>query len=159
MRDWIFNLVAISILISVFSVILPKNKNGSFVKNIFHVIIVFIVLNPFLKGETIFHDISFNSNAEMVLQSNFISNVNSRKIENVCENCTELLKLNGIIDAKIDISYFEDVNQEVVIQKIIVNLKNSVIKTQETNINIIDRTKSLISDYCNVKKDLVEVYV
>ena len=159
MKSWIFSLVIISIIISVFSVILPKNKNGNFVKSIFHVIIVFIVVNPFLKGDFSFENISNIYVNDVDLQVDFITNINNKKINLMNVDCVNLLAKNGIENAEIDILYIEDQNQKVLIQKVKVNLQNSVIKIEEQNINIIERTKSLICNHFSITKDVVEVYV
>ena len=159
MKTWVLSIVITVILISIFTIILPKNKTGNLVKSLFHVLLVSLIIKPFYNREFNFENVFNFNQQEFEIQQDYIDGINLKKISHLKENCIQLLENNGIHNSNIEIEYEFDKNQNLSIQKIVVNLSNSVIIPNNMNIDIIVRTKSLISKSFNINENLVEVYV
>ena len=98
----------------------------------------------------------FNGN-EIVLQENYLNYVNNEKIKNYTQNCISLLDDLGVEGAEVIIQ--SSVNDDLVIkfEKVLVNLKNSVLISDKEHIDIIEQAKKSIAEYLNVSNDVVEI--
>ena len=159
MKTWILSIVLTSILVAIFSIILPKTKTGNLVKAIFQVILISVVIKPLLSFNFNYDDNSCFNSTNVQIQENFVLSVNAKKIDYLEENCQLILENNGISNSEISIYYINDENLNIQLEKVVVNLKNSVIISSDVNIDIVGRTKSIISKNLNIKEELVEVYV
>lgn len=159
MKTWILSIVLTSILVAIFSIILPKTKTGNLVKAIFQVILISVVIKPLLSFNFNYDDKSCFNSTNVQIQENFVLSVNAKKIDYLEENCQLILENNGISNSEISIYYINDENLNIQLEKVVVNLKNSVIISPDVNIDIVGRTKSIISKNLNIKEELVEVYV
>ena len=159
MKTWILSIVLTSILVAIFSIILPKTKTGNLVKAIFQAILISVVIKPLLSFNFNYDDNSCFNSTNVQIQENFVLSVNAKKIDYLEENCQLILENNGISNSEISIYYINDENLNIQLEKVVVNLKNSVIISSDVNIDIVGRTKSIISKNLNIKEELVEVYV
>lgn len=117
-----------------------------------------IILRPILSNSYSIDNVLNFIYSDIEIQQGFIDEINVKKIDNITNFCKQLLENNGIKDADVKILYVADDNQKLIIEKISVNLKNSVIISDDMNIDIIGRTKSLIASNLNIKEEMVEIY-
>ena len=81
----------------------------------------------------------------------------NEKINGYEENSIKLLNDIGVSGAEIDINY-EIIDNKIQINIVSINLKNSVINSSLTHIDIIKKIKTTITDYLGVSEDLIKIY-
>ena len=152
MKEWIISIIAIIILTTILNLILPDSKLKGIIKCCFSLVSILVVMQPILNlniSEFNFTSV-FNGN-EIVLQENYLNYVNNEKIKNYTQNCISLLD---------DLGVESSVNDDLVIkfEKVLVNLKNSVLISDKEHIDIIEDIKKTLSDYLKIEEKLVVIY-
>jgi hypothetical protein len=129
------------------------------VKGILHILLMSVVIKPLFNGEfSILNFVDFNQ-TEVEFQQEFVDLINDKKISELEEKCVYILQENGIKNSLVNITCIYNENQSIDIEKIKINLSDSVIISSDMNIDIIDRTKMIICKFVNVSEQQVEVYV
>ena len=122
-------------------------------------IMILMVFTPIIQLKNIEFNISdllFNSSVE--LQSNYIEFVYNEKAKSVEDNCKKIIEDNSILGAEINLIYTINVEKQFCVDYIEINLKNAVINSETSHINIVETTKKRLSEYLNIKTDNVVVY-
>ncbi len=159
MKDWIVSIVAVILITSIICLILPQGKMGKYIKNIFSLLTMFVIIKPviYLKDYDFNYEQIINS-SEIVLQDSFLDFVNNKKVKEYEENCNKIIKEKGIEGAIININYQIDKNQNLKIFNVQINLKNSVIISNKEHIFIKEEIIAGIASYLNIKQDVVFIY-
>ena len=159
MKSWIISISAVVIITAVISLILPEGKIGKYIKSIFSLFIVFTIIKPlfYIKNSEFNYENIFNQN-EIELQFGFIEFISQEKIKEYENNCINILEKVGVNNALVEIIYSNDNQSKIKIEFINVNLKNSVIISDKSHIDIIKEIKNNISTYLNVSIESVKIY-
>ena len=119
---------------------------------------IFVLLQPFVNKD-LFYEQSFVYNDKIsFIQNNFLEYAHDKSVSIHYENINKILMNFGVENTNIDMLYYTDENYNLKIEKVVVNLENSVIKTDREHIDIIDQIKSSIANYLSLDKDMVVVY-
>ena len=148
-----------AILISLISIIFPNGKIGKYLKSVFSFILIFSVINPLLNLDEI--NVDFNNaflENEVIYQEQYLDYVNQKKIDNYNDNCTKILEELGVKNAQIDFIYYTDEKYNLIVEKVNVNLKNSVIISDVEHIDIKEGISTDIASYLNITKSKVLIY-
>ena len=128
MKSWIFSVCAIVMITTIISFILPEGKMGKYIKGIFSLFIVFIIIKPLSYIKENDFDYTAIINQESVdLQYDFIEYISLKKIEEYKEICLDILINNGIQKGDIEINYLLDDLSNIKIEEVKVNLQKAVI--------------------------------
>ncbi len=159
MKEWVISVTVAAFSTSVISLILPNGKLSKYIKSVFSLIMVFVVLQPIfkLKNVEVDFDKVFND-SEYTFQTDYLDYFNNKKIEIYKENCSEIIKDYCIDVFEIDVIYSISDFSELIVEKVVINLKNSVINSDKDHIDIIVGIKNAISKYLNINSDAVVVY-
>lgn len=159
MKEWVISVTVTVFSTSVISLILPSGKLSKYIKSIFSLIMVFVILQPVFKLRDVKFDFEavFNE-SEFVYQSDYLDYVNNKKIENYKENCVILLKDIGVENFETDIIFSVNETSEIIVEKVVINLQNSVINSDKDHIDIIVDVKNVISEYFKISVCNVVVY-
>lgn len=158
MKEWIFSIATIIILITVISILLPEGKCGKFIKAILSLIVILVIIKPIFNidiNQEVLDVFSYDSS--MVLQDNYLNYVSSKKISFFKAEIANILKNYKIDNAKIDIDTSVE-NNQLKIEKIHINLQELVINSSIENIHIIKDIKSRVAKLLNVKENDVVIY-
>ena len=164
-KTWILSIAGIIILSAMLSLILPEGKAGKLIKSILALLVILVIIKPlfsiFSGGE-----VSFMPENQTIVteQQNFIDYINGKKIESYKTNTEQILKNHGVYDAQIEIIVLTDndineyTNEGPIIQKIIIDLKNSVIKSDSPHKDIIKDLKKDLAEYFSLSQEKIEIY-
>ena len=111
MNSWILSIVGIVCLGVVIDIFIPEGQTNKYIKSIFSLLIVFVIVSPLPKlinGDFSFENILNGTETEVDL--NFLSNINKEKkdeIEKVISNC---LISNNIEVKSVDVTcnYYQE---------------------------------------------------
>ena len=155
MREWVisvFSLVMISVLSGY---IIPEGKLNGFLKGLFSIIISIAIVSPVLKID--FSNFSFeNATVEIPFQKNYIEFIFDKKTEYIKENVKKVLEGYDCFES-VTIEYEIDKFYNYVIKKVVVDLNNSVINSNEEHIDIIEDVKEKVLECVQIGKDLIKV--
>jgi stage III sporulation protein AF len=158
MKSVILSVGCLVLLLSIISMILPNGKASIYVKSIFSVFILLAILKPIIetKEAGLNFDYSTEKN-EVFLQEDYLSYVFEKRKDNIQENCSKILKNNGITGANITIIY-EIKNMTFNVTKIEINLENAVINSDKEHIFVIEESKKNIAEYLYIRDAQIYIY-
>lgn len=150
MKGWILSIVGIVFIGVILDVILPDGKTSKFIKHIFSIFLMFVVISPITK-------LSVNSNwfnNNLVVDSNFIYETNIQKIDALTERIKQELNKIEINNAEVVI-YSNVFNEDLIINSVYVDLSNSNIILSE---DIKNKVINVVTSILNVAESEVNVY-
>ncbi len=157
--QWVISVVGIVLLSILADIILPHGQTNKYIKNIFAIITVFVIVTPL---PSLFENVSYQGDLIMqqetpVVDENFLNQLAISKQAEKETVLTNIFKENGYsnINANVHILFEEGVFK---IDLIEINIKNAVIRDEDKNINIKENLLKLVIDACDVSKDRVIFY-
>lgn len=136
MTAWILSIAGVTILSVVVDLILPSGQTAKYIKNIFAFVMILVIISPLpalIKGNFNVNDI-FESE-EIVLQEDYIYQVNRDKLTALEEEITSSLEEKGIKNVVVTIN--ADIFQiEMKILEVNVDLSDLVIDENSGHIDI-----------------------
>lgn len=136
MTAWILSIAGVTILSVVVDLILPSGQTAKYIKNIFAFVMILVIISPLpalIKGNFNVNDI-FESE-EIVLQEDYIYQVNKDKLTALEEEITSSLEEKGIKNVVVTIN--ADIFQiEMKILEVNVDLSDLVIDENSGHIVI-----------------------
>ncbi len=158
MKTWIISISSITILTSIFSIIIPNSKIGKFIKSIFSVLVIFVVISPLsaIKNQDVSFEEIINS-SEIVVQNDYLDYIASKKSSELQNGSIKILKNMGVENVFVNICYKYSKSNNFVIESAEINLKNAVIISDKTHIDIKEEIKNQISNYLQIDKNCVYV--
>ncbi len=158
MKSWALSIIIVVFSITVISLLFPNGKIGKFIKSIFSLILVFVVLKPLISiSDKNFSLEEFVFINETILQEDYIDFMHQKEIKQQEENCEKIFENLGITNAEIKLACLYDENKKLKIESVIINLKNAVIKSDKEHIVIIENAKKLITEYLNINYDVLVI--
>lgn len=150
--SWVLSVAGICLLSVMLENILPDGKTQSQLKKVIKYMVVVTVILPLPKlfNSEISLD-SFLNNSEIIIQDEYIYNINQSKLESWQESIILDLEEKGILGVTVSISanIFE---KNMIIDAVYVDLYNMVISDDLKNINIKTEVVNVIMDYVDVKE-------
>ena len=158
MKSWVANIVVNVFLSSVISLILPEGRMAKVIKNVLSMLLILVVMQPFLNLSI--QEIDFDSifQSEYAVQTSYLDFINEKVIGEYEKKCEEIIENYGVTEYKVEIVYDVDENNEILFRKIQINLTNSVINSDKSNIDIIAGIKTSIQNYLSVNMGQIEIY-
>ena len=159
MNIWIFTITISAIILTSLSLILPQTGIGNFIKGFFPLIMVLIIIKPILNFDFYsFFNENFDNNSysEVYMQEDFIEEIINKKITNLEQISCVALQEKGYTNSSVKIFYEVNENGNYNILKITINLKNSVILSDNKHIDI-NEIKNIVSSLCLVNFSVVEI--
>lgn len=158
MQGWVLSIGAVVILTTVAGFIIPEGKLGKYVKSVFSVIVLLVVVNPFLSFDANDFDSLFDAaEKNVVLQQDFIDYVFSKKTAALENETVKIIEETGVFAADVKIIHFTTENYVYSIKKVEINLKNAVIKTDKEHIDIIEEIEKKVSEYLSLDKSQINI--
>ena len=157
MKSWIVSVIVVVLSISIIVLIFPSGKLGRYVKSIFVFVLTFVMLKPIseLKNQDV--NIDFD-NFEVVYQEEYLDYIGEYKINKMIENCELIANNLGINDVTVKLEYVFLDCVEIQVNKVVLNLENTVINSDKEHIVFIEELKTKISESLNLEKELIVFY-
>lgn len=159
MKEWALKILISVLILSSISIILPTGKLSSYIKYVFAIILIPIVIEPVLmiKNNNFDFNMVFNE-TEVQVQNDYLDYISEQKINEYNSRLNVLLNNLGVLGAKVDLLYNIDENYIIHIKKVCIDLTNSVINSDKEHIDIIETIKTAYSEYLHIDKDEVIIY-
>ena len=155
MTKWILSIVGMSFLGVVVETILPNGKLNKFIKSMFSLFLLFVIISPLPK---IFNkDISLSNNYDYKMDEVLLTNINQRKLNNYEKAIIDNLVKKGVSGVSIQFDA-DTTKSNLNIQKIYVDVCNIVLKNNAKHINITDTIVEVITSIINISKEGVVIY-
>lgn len=153
---WLLSVVGIVIISVLVDLILPEGEMQKYIKAIFSVFVVFVMISPVLKINI--NDIDFNkfiyNQSSVEINEDYIKNYNNSYKENLEKVCVEQLNSKGFLGVKVEISLNMS-TKRFQIEKVNVNLKNLVINNNGLHIDKYQEIKSIIISVLGIESEKV----
>ncbi len=152
---WVLSIVGIVILTLIVDIILPEGQTNKYIKSVFAVITVFVIALPIpslFNGDIDIGGVLKNEQAG-VIDTTFIENLMQERASVVKDELLKEYKANGIDNVEVEISYKDDVKFSI--EKIFINVKNSVIVGSDKNINIKEKVLSITINLLDISDENV----
>lgn len=156
MKIWVLSIIVVVFSLSVISLLLPTGKLGKFIKTIFSLVLIFVVIKPIVGLREFDYNIKdiFVEN-EVVIQDSYLEYVTNKKIIVYKNNCIQIMEKNGVYGGYVDLKYEIDNDCKILYKIVSLNLKNAVIKSDKEHIVIIETVKREIKSYLGLNEDFV----
>lgn len=146
--SWLLGLVGIAVLSVLVDILLPEGQTNKFIKGIFSLLVVFVLISPLAKLKNADFDYSEIFSSERIdVSESYLQKANEREQEILIADLTEMLETKGIK-----------------VEKIVLNLKDGNINNiekvsvQTTQTNLSEKVKELIASRLAIDKSLITVY-
>ncbi|MBQ9715331.1 MAG: stage III sporulation protein AF [Clostridia bacterium] len=159
MSSWVVSIVGIVLLGLVADVVLPQGQTNKYIKSIFSIVTIFVVVSPLPKLFDNFAntDEIVYSQESVFVDYSFVDSIKGLKAQEKESFLLDLFELNDIYDAKVQI-YAKSDSDIFVVDFVSINIKNAVIQNKDKNINIKEKLKQIVVDYLGVSDDKVIFY-
>lgn len=153
---WILSVLGVSVLGVLVDIILPEGSMQKYIKSIFSIIVVFTLIMPLLNINL--NNINFDklvyNNTSIKLDQNYINSFNEQYKKMLEKNCEQMLASSGFkgVCVEIDINIKDN---KIEIKKVVLNLKNLVINTNEAHINKYTEMRECVAKYLDILKEKV----
>lgn len=157
MWEYVVSIGSTVLLVSIISLIMPSGKLYNFVSYILSILLIFSIIKPLFNltiKEFNFDNITENS---INIDEEYIDYTLYLRANEVSKNCIELLSNENILASKIEIIYDSTNYHDYSIKNVKVFLSREVIYPDNSNIDIIARTKTLLSKFLNVNEGVIEI--
>lgn len=154
--SWILSIVGIVIIGVLVDLILPDGEMQKYIKAVFSIIVVVIMVSPILQIDI--DKIDFNkfiyNETSVELNQEYINNYNDKYRQNLEELLENALQINGFsnIDAKL---YTNMSNKTFEVEKVELNIKNLVINANTVHIDKYKEMKAIVVSVLNVNEKKV----
>lgn len=159
LSSWILSITGIVVLTLIVDILLPEGQTAKYIKSIFAVITVFVIVFPLPKlfSEGISFDKQFESDGAAHVDETYLENLGAYRadyIENLIVSELEGKKISGV-----EIEVFYQMKDYVFeIKTISVNLDKASFEGQGTNIDVKEEILDVIENALNVSNDKVVFY-
>ena len=159
MKTWIISISAIVLLTSIFSIIIPESKIGKLVKNIFSVLVIFVIISPLvnIKNQEFSFDYLVDS-SEISLDNEYLEFINAKKVEVINNESKNRIEKLGVKNVFVNVCYKYDDYNNFSVESVEINLRNSVIISDKAHIDIKEEIINEISSYLQIDKNLIFIY-
>ncbi len=155
--SWVLSIVGIVFIGVLVDVILPEGQMNKYVKSIFALVVVFVIISPIAKMINTDHSVDLFDKYELSLDLDFLQNYNNSLKEKLEIEIINEAKAQGIDNILVEIVLKEEKGEEI-IEKIIVDISNIVILENGGHINEYTKINDIIEKHTGVKEDKIIFY-
>jgi len=152
MSGWLLNIVGMIFLGVMIEIILPSGKTSVIIKSTFAIFLLYVIVSPlptfFSGGLNIGNN---NNNNSFVTDSNYLINVNMRKVTALEEAAQNALHAQGFRHVKVVISA-NVFTSPITIHNVHVDLINLVLNNVGSHININEQITRIVASIINVRE-------
>ena len=155
MISWVLSIVGMAFLGVVIDTIIPNGKISGYVKGIFSLFLMYIIISPL--PQLFNKNIDINLDYKYEESVGFLETFNSRKLENYKADICDKLKCQGINN--LNIEFDADITKsDIIIEKVYVDIQNIVLNDNGEHININETIENVIMSVVGVKDSEVIIY-
>lgn len=154
--SWLLSIIGIVVIGVLINLILPEGEIQKYIKAIFSVFVVFIMIYPILNIDIskINYDDFFYNQTSVTVDEKYLENYKEKYRESLQNQCETVLNNNGYQNVRVEI-YLNLSSEKFEIEKVYVNLKNLVINGNSVHIDKYKEIKSIIVSLLDVEEGKV----
>lgn len=154
MNNWLLNIVGVIFIGVLLDIILPDGKTNSFIKHIFTIFLLFVIISPI--SSLVNKNFTLNTNKN-VIDENFIYNTNLKKVEELEKLIKQNLDDVGIQNTSVIInaSIFEE---NLTINSVYVDITNKVLTIDAKKLNVKEEVIKVVVNTVKVNKEDIVIY-
>lgn len=145
MIDYVLCVISAILLTSFASIILPEGKLGKYVKSIFSLLIIVVMITPIFNLSFNFNDNFEDESVAVFEDEKYLDFINNEKSKKLNENLKSLIQSLGY-NCSVEILTDDTIN-EFRIKKIIINLKDFVLNDTKEHIVLSNEIKQAVLNY------------
>lgn len=145
MVDYVLCVISAILLTSFASIILPEGKLGKYVKSIFSMLIIVVMITPIFNLSFNFNDKIEEESITVFEDEKYLDYINNEKSKKLCENLNSLIKSFGY-NCSVEILTYDTIN-EFRVKKIIINLIDFVLNDTKEHIVLSNEIKQAVINY------------
>lgn len=156
--SWLLSVVGIVLIGVLVDLILPDGEMQKYIKAIFSVIVVFVMISPVIKidlSKIDFDKFVYNTSSVNV-NENYLKKYNNAYKQSLEKSCVIRLEYSGFLNVGVDICLNLSTTK-FDIEKVNVNLKNLVINKNAVHIDKYQEIKSIIISCLGVDENKVVI--
>ena len=141
---WVLSIAGVSVLSILIDLFLPNGETNSHIKTVFNYVIIFVIIAPLpslIKSD--FDTSSIFTESEIVLQEDYIYQMNVYKTQALQNDISNQIKQSGYDNVVVSVSS-ENYSSQFKIKAIYVELANLVINGQAQHTNIVEIEKEIL---------------
>lgn len=154
MTEYILSIISVILLTGAAGIVLPEGKTGKFVKSIFSVATLVVILTPLIRMKDSSAPV-FDDDFVFEYDENYLEFIDYKESEYRSGVIEEMLEENGY-ETLVQL-YYERAENQFKITKVLIFLKNSGISEQDEHIYISSDMIQAVAEYCGVGTDKVIV--
>jgi len=156
MSSYILSVLGIVIAGILLDVIIPSGSINKYIKSIYSVFVVAVLINPLIKFATQSKDFTVNYN-DYEINEKLLNFINKKQVENKEIGIETELKNNGFNNVDIIIS-FSIKDNNLSYTSCLVNLKDMVIEKNNQHINSYEFIKEVVVKHTNLAEEVIVIY-
>lgn len=154
MTEYILSIISVILLTGAAGIVLPEGKTGKFVKSVFAVATLVVILTPLIRWKNSSLP-AFDNDYSIEYDENFLDYIDFKESEYRSGVIEEMLREEGY-ESLVQL-YYERIDNEFKITKVLIFLQNSGISGQDEHIYIPSEIIQAVADHCGVGTDKVVV--
>lgn len=145
MQSYILSLLGIVLVSVLIEIILPSGQTAKYIKSIFSIFVVYVLINPIVVMLRKDFDLSnYVNQGNIEINETLLKNIYKDQIEAKAKDIEDRLEDEGYQGAKVTIVY-KIVANSIVLEKVTINLDNLVITSPNTNINKYQHIRQVVA--------------
>lgn len=140
MSAWLISIVGVVSLGVLIEIVLPDGDNTKYIRGIFSIIVIFVIISPLpkmMKGD-FFKEFASEDGAQIEIDEDYYQAVRDSIHQSVIDGIKEKLSSNGYENVEFDVTF--DENYAYAVEKVVV--KSSFASEEEWQ-----KVKKIISEY------------
>ncbi len=156
MAGYILSILGIVVAGIFIDIIVPAGTLNKYIKSIFAIFVVAVILTPIIKFISKTHDITINyDNYE--INNSLINYIYTKRVEAMEENIVNALNEAGYYNIDIKINYSIN-SEELTLNSCEVNLKNMTSSSQSVHKNIYEFIAETVKEFTNLTDEVIIFY-
>lgn len=146
MTAWLLSIVGIVFLGVMVDIISPSGKTNAFIKSIFAIFLIYVVITPIVK---------YIKNGEFKVDFETEYSTENLSITEAEHKISDLLISNGFYGIDVEIKGYVS-KDKIMAQKVVLNGAKTVLKSQDEHIDKYKLITNLVQSIVTVKKENIE---
>ena len=157
MWGYVVSIGSTVLLISIITLVIPSGKLYNFVSYILSILLIFSIIKPLFNLSIKEFNFANLVETSINIDEEYVDYTLYLRANELSKYCINLLSNENVIATKIEINYDSTNYRDFSIKNVKVFLCREVIYPDNSNIDIIARTKTLLSNFLNVNEGVIEI--
>ena len=144
MSGYILSILGIVLLGIIIDIIIPNGNINKYIKSIYAIFVVAVIISPLTKVLNCEHDFSIKYD-DFEISQELLNYIYNARVDNLEEDIMNILESNGISGIVININFSSE-NNELSYHSCLVDIKNMVISSDKQHINSYEYITRVISE-------------